>query len=763
MPLRRIAPQQEDRRRMRITWPSGRIGRPGAPTLAAIAVLLAALLLRTLDPPLLDRVRNFAFDTYQRLAPRPYDPATPVRIVDIDEASLAAYGQWPWPRSLLADLVDKLAARGVAVVAFDAVLAEPDRTSLRRLARDLAGRADASLLEKLAAEVRDNDELLADSFAQTRVVTGFGFTPQSSAAPPRLRHGLSFTGDDPRRFLPVQAGVVPSLAILEAAAQGNGAINTDVDSAVVRRVPLLFRLAGTETVLPALPIEALRVGQGASSYLVKSSGASSELDFGRRGGIVAIRTGALEVPTDGSGRLVLWDTGHQADRFVSAADVLKDAVPADKLEGQLVFVGTSAIGLNDVRNTPVQDAVPGVEIQVQLAEQMVEQRFLARPDYADGLEIVYLAVAGALLIWLLPRLAAGTTALVAAGFIVVAMGASWFAYDRHQLLFDPVYPPLTLAAIYVTGTALAFMRTERERSEIRSAFGLYLSPKLVEQLARNPKLLELGGEQREITVMFTDVRGFTTISEQFDPHGLTRFMNRFLTPMTDLILARQGTIDKYMGDAIMAFWNAPLPVPHHAVQACDTALAMQATLAALNETWRAEAAAGGRPHLPVTIGIGLNTGLAAVGNFGSTQRFTYSCLGDEVNLASRLESLCKLYGVGIIVGEQTRTEAPAHATLEIDFVQVKGKTEPARLYALAGDPALAATSGWQALAARQGEFLSAYRAGAFVEALDLLAGCETAARGVWSQGYYEAMRHRLQSLIDVPPAEWNGVYVARDK
>jgi adenylate cyclase len=340
----------------------------------------------------------------------------------------------------------------------------------------------------------------------------------------------------------------------------------------------------------------------------------------------------------------------------------------------------------------------------------------------------------------------------------------WIAYSRYQLLFDPIYPPVTLAAIYISGSVLAFMRAERDRREIRGAFGLYLSPDVVEQLARNPDLLQLGGELREITVMFTDVRGFTTISEQFDPHGLTRFMNRFLTPMTDLILGKRGTIDKYMGDAIMAFWNAPLPVEVHAMRACETALAMQARLRSLNEEWKAEAEAAGRRHIPVNIGIGLNTGRASVGNFGSSQRFTYSCLGDEVNLASRLEGQCKTYGVGIIIGDNTRAQAADFASIEIDLVMVKGKTEPARIHALLGDAAMAQSPVFRLLLERQAALLEHYRSGAFAEALPLIEGCQAAAEAVgWPQGYYAMMRARIDGLIDDSPPDWTGVYVAREK
>lgn len=747
-----------------MSWLLRCINAPRAPVVVALLVLLGALALRIADPSAVSRLRDFAFDSYQRIEPRTYNPETPVRIVDIDEAALQEYGQWPWPRTIVARLVDKLTEKGAVVVAFDAVFAEPDRSSISRMVRDLVAFTDPETVQKLAAAVQDNDKVLADAMAQSRVVAGFGFDVKGTGKPPRTFHGVAFAGDQPSQFLPQQGGTVKSIDILEAAAKGNGSVNTDVDSIVIRRVPMMFRVAGYEGLFPALSIEALRVAQEASTYLIKSSGASGEISFGEKTGIVAIRTGNLEVPTDARGRLIVYDTGHKEERFISARAVLKDEVPAEKIEGNVFFVGTSAIGLKDLRNTPVQDAVPGVELHAQLAEQMLEQKFLSRPDYADGAEFLYLAAIGLLLVVLLPRLSAGKMSVVATVFIGVGLAVPWFAYSKHQLLFDPIYPPVTFAAIYVAGTALAFMRTERERAEIRGAFGMYLSPDLVEQLARNPSLLQLGGELREITVMFTDVRGFTTISEQFDPHGLTRFMNRFLTPMTDLILGLKGTIDKYMGDAIMAFWNAPLPVERHAARACDAALAMQARLAELNQEWKAEAEAEGRKHIPVNIGVGLNTGPASVGNFGSTQRFTYSCLGDDVNLASRLEGQCKTYGVGIIIGRKTREEVEDYATLEIDLITVKGKTEPERVFALLGDAAVAQTDGYRALLACQDQFLTLYRGGAFAEAQEMIGTCQAAAEAAgWRQTYYEMMSERLDALIDDSPVDWKGVYVAKDK
>ncbi len=748
---------------MRMRWLFGR-GNVRAPWIVALLVLINALLLRAIDPTELSRLRDFAFDGYQRLKPRTYNPQTPVRIVDIDEESLAEYGQWPWPRTIVARLIDKLTEKGAVVIAFDVLFSEPDRSSISRMVRDLIAFTDPDTVQKLAAAVQDNDQVLADAIAHSNVTLGFGFDLKGSSKPPRRYHGTAFAGDDPRQFLPVQRGTVISIPILEAAAKGNGSVNTDLDSTVIRRVPMLFVLAGQDGVFPALSIEALRVAQRASTYLIKSSGASSEQSFGARTGIVSIKTGDIEALTDARGRLVLYDTGHRDERFVSARAVLKDEASADKIDGHIVFIGTSAIGLKDIRSTPVEDSVPGVEVHAQLAEQMIEHEFLARPDFADGAEVLYLAAIGLLFVVLLPRLSAGRMTIVAAIFIAIGVIVPWICFARYDLLFDPIYPPVTLAAIYVSGTALAFMRTERERATIRGAFGLYLSPDVVERLARHPELLQLGGELREITVMFTDVRGFTRISEQFDPHGLTRFMNRFLTPMTDTILHHRGTIDKYMGDAIMAFWNAPLPVERHAAQACDTALAMQARLVILNEEWKAEAEEASRSYIPVNIGIGLNTGQASVGNFGSMQRFTYSCLGDDVNLASRLEGQCKTYGVGIIIGDKTRLQVPGYATLELDLVMVKGKTEPERLHALLGDSTLARTPAYQALVRQQAAFLEQYRTGGFAEALEMIDGCEAAAAAAgWRQGYYDMMRLRVDGLIDDSPADWKGVYVAKDK
>lgn len=738
------------------------------PLLASLLVLLGALALRVADPPAVTRLRDAAFDTFQRIKPRAVPEDMPVRIVDIDEPALAAHGQWPWPRTVVARLNDRLVEKGALVIAYDVIFAEPDRSSIPRLARDLASFTDPETLQRIITTFPDNDVVFAASLAGSRSVLGFGFEPAARGTPPRRKNGFAAAGDDPRGFLPVWPGSIKPLDLLEQAARGLGSVNTDPDPAsdagVVRRVPMLFRLGGQNEPYPSLAIETLRVAQDASTYVAKSSGASGEAAFGTRTGFVSIKVGALEIPTDARGRVTLYDSGHRPSRYVSAKAVLDGSVPADRLDGHIVFIGTSALGLKDLRHTPIAANVPGVEVHAQIVEQILSRVYLLRPDYATGLELLIIAVLGTLFVVLVPRLSGGQMALVALAGIAAAVLGPWFAFSMGRLLLDPIYPAATLAAIYAAGSAFGFMRAEAERARIRGAFGMYLSPDLVAQLARQPDKLKLGGEQREITVMFTDVRGFTTIAEQFDPQALTVFMNRFLTPMTDIILEARGTVDKYMGDNIMAFWNAPLEIAHHARHACEAALTMTKRLAELNVSWAREAHEQGRNHIPVLIGIGLNTGVASVGNFGSTQRFAYTLLGDSVNLAARLEGQCKTYAVGTIVGQATARAAPEFALVELDLIKVKGKTEPERIFALAGDKMMAGTPEFAALLEKQEAFLVAYRAGDFEAALDRVGVAKSAAEAAgWVSGYHDAMRQRAEKLIAAPPPIWDGVFVATEK
>jgi len=328
--------------------------------------------------------------------------------------------------------------------------------------------------------------------------------------------------------------------------------------------------------------------------------------------------------------------------------------------------------------------------------------------------------------------------------------------------------------VYMSSSMLNFLRTEAEKRQVRGAFSQYLSPALVEQLADEPERLVLGGEMRDMTLLFCDIRGFTTISEQFktDPTGLTKLINRFLTPMTDMILARRGTIDKYMGDCIMAFWNAPLDDKKHAAHGLESALAMFDALHGLNEKLREEAESEDRPHYPINIGIGLNSGECCVGNMGSDKRFDYSVLGDAVNLAARLEGQSKNYGVGVVIGQETRKEAPEFATIELDLIAVKGKTEPVLIYGLRGDAQEAATPAFQALEKKHEAMIAAYRSQQWDTASALIAECRDLARQTNGEKHglggldvlYDLYAERIAAYRADPPGEdWDGVFVATSK
>lgn len=594
-------------------------------------VLVAMLALRAWDPVVLQQVRWLVFDTYQRLAPRAYDPTLPVKIVDIDDQSLAHIGQWPWPRTYVADLLETLAAAGAAAIAFDVVFAEPDRSSPEQALKMWPATLEVLALRDSVAVLPSHDSILADTIEQAPVVTGFVLTQGAPGAvaegfvQPRERSGqgadplvawalaqgsldddatpkagrvpspkatFATAGDDPALFVPDFTTAVTSLEVLEAVAIGNGALNSTPErDQVIRRVPLLLTLNGA--LYPSLAAEALRVAQGARTDVVKSSGASGVWSFGERTGVSAVRIGEFEVPTDANGRLWVRFSEHEPARFIPAWKVLEEDFDPDSVAGQIVFVGTSAAGLHDIRATPLDASIPGVEIHAQAIEQILAGDFLHRPDFADGSELAYMLVLGLVMIALLRTIGAITSFVVGAVATTLVVAGSWLSFDSYGWLFDPVQPSLMVLLVFVTAEGISYLQSETERRQVRGAFKQYLAPELVDQLARQPELLRLGGEQRTMTIMFCDVRGFTTISEQYkdNPQGLTALVNRLLTPMTDVVLGCRGTIDKYIGDCIMAFWNAPLDDPAHAANACRAALGMHAAIRELNATLAEESVA----------------------------------------------------------------------------------------------------------------------------------------------------------------------------
>jgi adenylate cyclase len=446
---------------------------------------------------------------------------------------------------------------------------------------------------------------------------------------------------------------------------------------------------------------------------------------------------------------------------------LAGEVSQDEIEGKIILVGTSAPGLLDVRATPVDAAVPGIDIHAQVLEHLLTGTFLQRPDYAIALEEFVILVLGTMLAVLLPRVSAKASGAIGLLTIALVLLGGWAAFRYGNVFLDPSYPALVLGVMTACITFYTYNTAEVQRAHIRSAFGQYLAPALVEQLAHSPEKLVLGGEERDMTVLFSDVRGFTAISESYkdDPRGLTSLMNRLLTPLTNKIVEHDGTVDKYIGDAVMAFWNAPLDVPHHELSACEAALAMLDSVQTLNQERQQEAASLGHPFLPFRIGIGINTGRCVVGNLGSNLRFNYSVLGDPVNVASRLEGQTKYYGVPIILGSRTGEKSKEKfAILELDLIAVKGKTEPETIYALLGREEIASDVHFQELRKLYSTMLYCYRSRDWQGALEAIDLCRSHENNFGLIALFGLYQTRIQAFREnAPPADWTGVFVAETK
>ncbi|MET0444052.1 MAG: adenylate/guanylate cyclase domain-containing protein [Pseudorhodoplanes sp.] len=706
--------------------------------------------LRIWDPPTLQNLRLRNFDFYQVLKPREAKQR-PVVIVDIDEASLSQFGQWPWPRTLIAELVDKLHKAGAAVIGFDIMLAEPDRMSPANLAQSLP-QIDEATRERMKS-LPSNDEVLAQAIARGKVVLGQAsiITP-TKTDPDMPRTGLATIGGDPTPYLFEFDGLLRNIPVLEKAAAGRGSLTLRPErDGVVRRVPMVMRAGGD--IVPALTLDMLRALTGSGAILIRT-------DPGV--GIRAVAVPGLQLPTDENGQLWINFAPHDQARYISAKDVFNGDFPADRFAQRLVLIGTSAAGLLDLKATPLETAMPGVEAHAQILENVFSQALLSRPNYASGVELVTAAVFGIIFVVLAPSVGA-ITLLVLGLLTAVAMAAgSWYFFTQQGLLFDLTFPLITIFTTFATLLFINYFREQADRRRIRGAFSQYISPALVEQLANSPNKLMLGGEVRNMTILFSDVRGFTTISESFkdNPQGLTQLMNRLLTPLTNSIIERKGTIDKYIGDAIMAFWNAPLDDADHEAHACAAALDMLKRIDDLNHEREAEALEDGKPFFPMNIGLGINTGTCVVGNMGSDLRFDYSVLGDAVNLASRLEGRSKEYGTPIIIGAKTAEKLDGRfAILQIDLITVKGKTAPEHVYALLGDKTVADSEAFRSVSTLVRDTLACYRNRDWDGAERALHNAVSAPDHFGLDEIFNTYSERIRTFRETPPpASWDGVY-----
>ncbi len=731
-----------------------------------LLLLLGELVvLRLQDPSYIHRWRQLTFDAYNQILPRPAGQG--VKIVDIDEDSLRRYGQWPWPRPVVAQLSQKLHDMGAKVVAFDMVFAEPDRTSPAAIAHTLPQTPETAMVVKTLEGMPDNDKLFADKIAAMgNVVTGFSVAERPSAGQPVVTAKFLNEGmyPAPLKFVSMFPYYAAPLDVIGVAGAGSGSFTAlPEQDGVVRQVPLLIGHAlgpGRATMYPALSLEALRVALGKTFYRVKSYGERIAQGYG----IQNVTLGDYTIPTDKSGNFYVYYAGHRPDLYIPAWKLLQDKVPAGSVKDKIVFVGTSAIGLKDLRASPLNASFPGVEVHAEIIEQILSGQYLSRPDFFNGAELCGVVLTSLLIVFLTPFVGSGTLSVFVAAMIFAACAGSLSAYQEYGYLLDPIYPSLSVIIIFIFSAILTNLRTEMERRAVKTAFSHYISPDFMEEVSAHPEKLKLGGEVRDLSVMFTDIRNFTAISEQMTPEELIRTMNDFLTPMTERVMENRGTIDKYMGDAMMAFWNAPLNDAEHASHACRTALLMREALKPVNDALHLRAQETGRKFHELKAGIGIHSGLCAVGNMGSKQRFAYSALGDTVNLASRLEGQTKQYGISVMISHATRAQAPAFAAIEVDLLAVKGREAPEAVYALLGAEDMAAAPDFKVFADTHARMLAAYRAQNWDEALALADTCQSLHPDL--QGLYDVYRHRIADVRAGAlklPADWRGVWAAKEK
>jgi adenylate cyclase len=712
---------------------------------------------------LVSQLELFAYDTRLRLTmPGGVDPR--IVIVDIDEISLRREGQWPWSRQRLAQLAETLFTHyRIQLLAFDIVFAEIERDSATTVLETLA---QGALRENVAfqrewARLRPTlagDAQFAASLWDRPVVLGYYFTlPGQQGQDLRLGQlpvaaaPVAALADAPNPFA-VASGYSASLPSLQASARSGGFFNSplvDADGRF-RRLPLLlshgdqlyehFALAAVRTLLGGPPLE-----------FVTGAG-YRDVPHGRR--VEAVRIGGVfDIPVDAQGAAWVPYRGPRGSfPYLSASAVLHRQVEPQRLAGAIVLVGATAAGLTDLRATPVQDIYPGVEINASLMAGILDQSVKYQPVFVRGLESLLLALLGGLGIALgfLPPLRAllGTVALAA-----VTLGLNLYAWQRLNWVI-PLAPALVLLALlYLLQSSYGYFTQTRREQRLTRLFGQYVPRELVTEMSRRPGGYGLSGESREMTVLFSDIQDFTTVSETLEPRQLTQLMQFILTPLTQAIHEQRGTVDKYIGDAIMAFWGAPLPDPDHARHAVRAALAMQARLEALAP----ELAARGWPALRIRIGV--NSGLMSVGNMGSEFRMAYTVLGDAVNLAARLESAAKQYRVSIVLSETTRAAVPDLACRELDRVRVKGRAQPVTLFEPLGPVDALPDAPREELALHE-QALVAYRAGDWESAA---ARFEALRIRQPERALYTLYLERIARLRIDSPAAWDGVFTLAEK
>ncbi len=695
-------------------------------------------------------LRNTAFDLFQNISPRESMSSDTVIVLDIDEKSLSKIGQWPWPRSVLADLVNKTYLS--ASLGFDIVFAEFDRTGSNELKKQYKNNLQ---LQEILKKVPDNDDIFADAIRNHGTVVLGAIPSNTKKNDFKMKFGLIEQGDNPRKFLQEYSGIQTNLKGLDDSATGIGSMSIGTNDSIIRRLPLFENINGN--LVPSISLEILRVAIGASTFQIKSSNASGESAFGEETGINHIKLGNLIIPTNEDGSAWIHYTNKPV-KTIPIWEVLSPNYSQEDFEGKILIVGTSAPGLFDLRSTPLENNIPGVNIIANLTDQILSGQFLKRPDWIFGMEVItglFLALLITFFIQFLGPI--GGLFVFVLGNGISSFG-SFYIFNSYSYLVDPISPLVICLICYLVVTFFNFLFTELERSKVRNAFSQYMSPVMVEKLAQSSESLKLGGERKEMTFLFSDIRGFTSISEKYkgDPEALTDLINNLLTVLSNEILDNEGTIDKYMGDCIMAFWNAPSEDPDHREKSIDAAFAMSKALEQLNlDLNRFD-------DDKLSVGIGINTGECIVGNMGSDKRFDYTVLGDSVNLASRLEGQSGNYGMQIILGEGSikGLSKEKYLVCELDSIAVKGKSEPVTIFTVFNKNE--ANSIDDEFLSEHKEFLMKYRSKKWLEAKEHIDKYRFSKPEFTL--YYTLFLERIDELSKQDlPNDWSGVFVAKTK
>lgn len=639
----------------------------GAALALVLLIVLIGLILWLANPIPVQSVRLAQFDQFQRWHPRPYTPVA-VRVVDIDEASLKAYGQWPWPRTLIAELVQRLHDAGTAAVAFDVLLSEPDRTSPMTMAKLWQNPQLTTQLQRLP----DHDEVLGRTLLDRSVVLGSSLSnsgaPETAVKPgadlPQFPYRIIASGaSNPASWLHGFDSALWPLPTLQANALGIGALNFSGDAdGVVRRVPLLLRL--DDKIVPTLSAEALRVAQQARNYLLRSNEA----------GVQDVRIGGVTVPTNAKAEIWLHYTADQPDRYVSAAQVLQGTVPAKLLDGNIVLIGSSAAGLMDLRFNPMGQMMPGVQAHAMALEQVLSEQYLQRPAWTSAVEGLAL-VLGALVVGLV-ALAAPAKWATSAAVVVLAtlLGGAWYAFVVEHLLLDASNPALVITLSFGLASGMHHLLSEREQRWVREAFSRYVSPNRVAHLVAHPEALELGGQRQVCSFVFTDLAGFTSMMESGDPARAVALLNDYLDAMLTIVFKHEGTLDRIVGDAVAVLFSAPVQQTDHRQRALDCALEMDVFASAYAARLQAQGMPWGHTR------IGVHSGEVIVGNFGGKMLFDYRALGDPINTASRLEAVNKHLGTRVCVSQAILDGCTGVLVRRVGQLVLKGKSQPLLVY-----------------------------------------------------------------------------------